>query len=68
MIALYILITIASILLLICLIILLFTFIIHNSYFGKRFTPNPNVVYYTKEEFENAFPGNRHDWDWYSGQ
>lgn len=23
---------------------------------------------YTKEEFENAFPGNRYDWDWYSGQ
>ena len=55
MIALYILITIVSILLLICLIILLFTLYVHNSYFGKRFTPNPNVVYYTKEEFELSF-------------
>lgn len=29
-----------------------------------RYQPNE----YTKEEFENTFYGNRHDWDWYSGQ
>lgn len=29
-----------------------------------RYQPNE----YTKEEFENTFYGNRHDWDWYTGQ
>ena len=68
MIALYILITIASILLLICLIILLFTLYVHNSYFGKRFTPNPNVVYYTKEEFEHMIAeGELIEWAEYVG-
>ena len=43
-----------------------------NAYEPPALDENGNLRYqpneYTKEEFENAFPDNRHDWDWYSGQ
>ena len=43
-----------------------------NAYEPPALDESGNLRYqpkeYTKEEFENAFPGYRHSWDWYSGQ
>ena len=43
-----------------------------NAYEPPALDENGNLRYqpkeYTKEQFENTFYGNRHDWDWYSGQ
>lgn len=42
---------ILSLLLLIFLILLLIAYILHNKVFANRYTPDPLVTYYTKDEF-----------------
>lgn len=43
-----------------------------NAYEPPAFDENGKLRYqpneYTKAEFENTFPDNRSEWDWYSGQ